>query len=306
MSGTGNAAGTGSRSGTLRGILWMGLTGLLFVGVTASVKHGVQDLPAAESAFLRYAVGLIFILPMLGRLRGARFDRATLGLFALRGGFHTAAVILWFFAMTRIPLAEVTAMNYLSPVYITILATLFLGERFVPARGLAVAAAFAGTLLILRPGFREVSPGHIAMLFTAMAFAGSYLVAKALSARVSPAAVVVMLSLTATLGLFPFALAVWQRPSASELIWLTLTAGLATTAHYTMTLAFRAAPISATQPVTFLQLVWAVLLGTLLFDEPVDAASVGGGALIAVAVVALAFAEARGRRRRERTALGHE
>lgn len=289
----------------IRGVLWMLVTGLLFIGVNAAVKHGAQGLPAAEAAFLRYAAGMVFIAPMLGHLRRAKLDRRDWQLFAMRGGFHTIGVTLWFFAMTRMPLVEVAAMNYLSPIYIAILATFFLGEKFVPARGMAVAAAFVGTLMILRPGFRELTDGHFAMLLAALVFAGSYMTGKMLSDRVSPVVVVVMLSLAVTIGLFPLALAVWQQPSWAELFWLSVTAALATAGHFTMTLAFREAPITVTQPVTFLQLVWATLLGAVFFGEPLDALSIAGGTVIAGAVIALALYEAHGRRRqRERTALG--
>lgn len=216
-------------------------------------------------------------------------------------------VILWFFAMTRLPLADVAAMNYLSPIYIAVAATFVLGEKFVPARGFAVVAAFVGTLLILRPGLRELSEGHLAMLGTGMCFAASYMTAKVLSGRATPALVVAMLSITVAISLMPFALAVWVPPSWEQLLWLSLTAALATGGHLSMTMAFREAPITATQPVTFLQLVWATILGALLFGEPVDMMTLAGGSTIAAAVILLALHEARGRRRmRESTALGPE
>jgi drug/metabolite transporter (DMT)-like permease len=288
----------------LAGITWMLLTGLLFVGVTASVKYGAQDLPAAQAAFLRYLIGLVFLVPLLRRVSLATLTARDWRLFALRGAFHTLAVILWFYAMTRIPLAEVAALNYLSPIYITLLATLVLGERLVPARVLAVAAALCGTLMILRPGFREIGDGHVAMLAAALVFAGSYLTAKVLTGRATAALVVVMLSVTVTIGLAPFALVQWQTPTGSELLWLTVTAALATGGHYAMTLAFAAAPITVTQPVTFLQLVWATLLGFALFGEAIDALSVAGGAVIALAVILLGWSEAAARRKRARMAMG--
>ncbi len=277
---------------TTAGIFWMVLTGLNFVAVTALVKLLGGALPAAESAFLRYVLGLVFLLPMLPALRRARLDRRALSLFALRGLVHGFGVILWFYAMTQIPIAEVTAMNYLSPVWVTLGAALFLGERLALRRLLAVAAAFTGALLILRPGFREISPGHIAMLGTAMLFAASYLIAKRMSGLVSPAVVVAALSLTVPLALAPFALMQWVPPGAGQLGLLFLVAIFATAGHFTMTLAFRAAPITVTQPVTFLQLVWATALGALFFAEPVDGWVIGGGSLILAAVSFITWREA--------------
>jgi drug/metabolite transporter (DMT)-like permease len=205
-------------------------------------------------------------------------------------------VILWFYAMTRIPIAEVTAMNYLNPVYVTVLAVLLLGERISARRIGAVAVALAGALVILRPGFRELDPGHFAMLVTAASFAVGYLLAKIVADEVAAPVVVFMLSVTVTLGLAPFALAVWVPVGWGDLGWLFLTAVFATGGHFAMTLAFRAAPLTVTQPVTFLQLVWATALGALVFSEPVDVFVVLGGAMIIASVSYIAIREAQLRR----------
>jgi drug/metabolite transporter (DMT)-like permease len=277
----------------LPAILWMAATGLCFIAVTAVVKHSAQDLPAAQAAFLRYLLGLVFLLPVARILWAARMNRRDAVLFAGRGLSHTLGVILWFYAMTQIPIAEVTAMNYLNPVYVTLGAALFLGERLAIRRIVAVVVALLGVVVILRPGLRAVELGHLAMLATAVLFAGSYLFAKPLSDRHPATVVVAMLSVTVTLGLLPFAVAVWVPPTAADLGWMFLVAAFATAGHYAMTRAFAAAPVSVTQPVTFLQMVWAVLLGWALFDEPPDAFVILGAGLIIGSVSFIAWREAR-------------
>lgn len=279
------------------GLSWMLVTGLCFVGVTAVVKHVGQDVPPAQAAFLRYLLGLVFVVPFLGRVVGADLPRRLVGLFALRGVVHTVGVALWFYAMTRITIAEVTALNYLSPVFVSLGAAMFLGERVAARRILAIVAALVGVLLILRPGFREITPGHLAILGTALAFSGSYLIAKRTTDSAGPAVVVAMLSVFVTLGLAPLAAAVWVPPTPVQLGWLFLVALLATGGHYTMTLAFRAAPVSVTQPVTFLQLIWAVLLGWTVFGETPDLWVVAGGTVIVAAVSFIAWREAVAGRR---------
>lgn len=274
------------------GIFWMVLTGLQFVGVTALVKTLGTRIPAPEAAFLRYVLGLVFLIPMLGTLSRFRMTRRTLGLFGLRGLAHSMGVALWFYAMARIPIADVTAMNYLSPIYVTLGAAFFLGERLAARRIMAVAAALIGALIILRPGFREVGPGHLAMLFTAVVFGASYLLAKLLSQTNSAGVVVAMLSVTVTIGLAPLAAMNWVTPTLWELGILMGVAALATGGHYTMTLAFRAAPLAVTQPVTFLQLVWAVALGMVMFGEPFDPWVILGGTVIVGAVSFISWREA--------------
>uniref|UniRef100_UPI0040484594 DMT family transporter n=1 Tax=Yoonia sp. TaxID=2212373 RepID=UPI0040484594 len=278
------------------GVLWMAATGLMFVGVTVIVKYVGSELPAAEGAFLRYLLGLVFVIPMIRPIMAAHLTRRQVKLFAARGVVHTGAVILWFYAMSRIPLAEVTAMNYLSPIYVAIGAALFLGESLPPRRLAAVVAALIGAVIILRPGKREVDPGHIAMLFTALGFAAGYLIAKQMSGEVSAAVVVGMLSITVTIGLAPFAYAVWVTPTLAQVGWMFLVACFATAGHYAMTLAFAAAPLTVTQPVTFLQLVWAVALGALLFGEGIDGWVILGGAIIMASVSFITWREAVARR----------
>ena len=278
------------------GVLWMVVTGAMFVAVTAIVKYVGDDVPAAQAAFLRYALGLVFLIPMIRPIMAAHLTRRQMKMFGIRGVVHTIAVLLWFFAMTQIPIAEVTAMNYLSPVYVSIGAAVFLGEKLPPRRLAAVVIALIGAAIILRPGMRAVEPGHIAMLGTAVMFAVGYLLAKQLSGEVSAAVVVGMLSIMVTIGLAPFAYAVWVTPTLTQVAWLFLVACFATAGHYTMTLAFAAAPLTVTQPVTFLQLVWAVLLGAVVFGEAVDAWVVIGGLVIMASVSFITWREAVARR----------
>lgn len=288
---------TESPSRPLLATFWMLVTGLCFVAVTAIVKYMGPGVPPAQSAFLRYVIGLVFLIPLIPQIRAFHLTPRLWWMFSLRGVFHAGGVILWFYAMSRIPIAEVTAMNYLAPVYVSLGAALFLGERLAFRRIAAIVIALIGAAIILRPGFREVLPGHWAMLLAAMVFSGSYLLAKLL-ADAAPASVVVgMLSVFVTVGLLPFALLDWVQPTLVDLALLTAVAFFATAGHYTMTLAFAAAPVTVTQPITFLQLVWAVLLGVLVFNEPVDIWVILGGSVILASVTFITFREAQLRRR---------
>ena len=136
------------------------------------------------------------------------------------------------------------------------------------------------------------------MLGTALFFAVSYLIAKIMSGEVSASMVVALLSITVTIGLAPFAIAVWVWPSWGDLGIIALVACFATAGHYTMTLAFAAAPVTVTQPVTFLQLVWSVLLGIVVFAEPADPWVILGGLVIMASVVFITWREAVLRRNR--------
>lgn len=282
-----------NRGGALAGILWMLLSGLSFVGVNGVVKYLGTDLPAAQSAFIRFAFGAVFFLPVVPRVLRMGLPAPVWRLFGWRGLLHVAAVVFWFHAMARVPVAEMSAIAFLNPVIVLVIAGLLLGERFGPRRVMVVVAALAGAMLVLRPGFREVTEGHLAQIAATLCFAASYIVAKRLSGMAPASVVVAVLSVGVTLGLLPLALWVWQPVSPAQLAWLGLVAALATGGHYAMTRAFMAAPLAVTQPVSFLQIVWSTALGAIAFSEAVDPWVLAGGALIIGAISLNTWAEAR-------------
>jgi drug/metabolite transporter (DMT)-like permease len=268
----------------LEGVLWMLASGLSFVGVNGIVRYLGTDLPAAQSAFIRFGFGVLFLLPVMPSMFRVGFAPGAMRLFAGRGVVHLAAVLFWFYAMARIPVADVTAIGYLNPVVLLLAGSLLLGETLTPRRVIALALALLGAVIVLRPGLRALELGHLSQIGAALCFAGSYLFAKRLTALAPASVVVAMLSLTVTAGLAPIAALVWVPVTWAQTGWLAVVAALATLGHYLMTRAFRAAPFSVTQPVTFLQLVWASLLGATAFGEPVDGYVLLGGAIIIGAI----------------------
>lgn len=266
---------------------------LMFVGVTGVVRYLGSDLPAAESAFIRYAMGLLLLVPTYLRILREPLPGNLWKAFTIRGFAHAFAVTLWFYAMARIPIAEVTAIGYVTPIFVTIGAALFLGERLKLPRIMGVLVGLAGALVILRPGFAEISIGQLAMLGAAPFFTISYLMTKSLTGRAGSQTIVAMLTLFCTLFLLPMALLDWRQPTLGELGWLMLTAIFATYGHYAMTKALAAAPISVTQPITFLQLVWASALGIIAFGEALDPFVIIGGTIIVAAATFISHREAK-------------
>ena len=275
----------------LQGIAWMITSTLMFVAVTGIVRYIGSSLPAAESAFIRYAMGMIIIAPVLWRMVKSPPPAHLWRTGAIRGFVHTFGVTLWFFAMARIPIAEVTAIGYVTPIFITVGAAIFLGERLRLHRIMGVLAGLLGALIVLRPGFQEISIGQLAQLGAAPLFAASYLVTKSMTGKTDSQTIVALLTVFCTLFLLPLALIDWRTPTSHELFWLFFTALCATFGHYAMTRALAAAPISVTQPITFLQLVWATLLGVLMFNEAIDPFVILGGTIIVAAATYISHRE---------------
>jgi drug/metabolite transporter (DMT)-like permease len=266
---------------------------LALVSVNGIAKHLGTDLPAAQSAFIRFVFGLLFLAPAIWQARSMRFPAPVLWLFGWRGVLHVAAVFLWFYAVVRVPVAEMAAIGFLNPVVVLVLGGLLLGEGLSRGRVISVLVALLGAMVVLRPGLREVSLGHLSQLAATLCFAASYIIAKRLSGLAPASVIVAVLSVTVAVGLAPLAWWVWQPVTGVQLAWLALVAALATLGHYAMTRAFMAAPLAVTQPVTFLQIVWAALLGALVFAEQVDGFVLLGGAMIVGAVSLNTWAEAR-------------
>ncbi len=283
---------------TLEGIAWMVATGICFAVVTGIVRYLGLNLPAVEAAFIRYLIGVLLMGTVLLKLLKFKPSAKLLGGFVIRGLVHGIAVILWFFAMARIPMSEVTAIGFTTPIFATIGAALFFSEKLHRHRIASVLIGFIGALVILRPGFQEVSIGQLAQLSAAPLFAISFLIAKKLTEHVNADVIVAMLSVMCTLVLLPGALMVWQTPTWHEVFWLGATAFFATLGHYTVTRALQAAPISVTQPVSFLQLVWATLMGIVMFGEAIDPYVILGGGIIVISATYISHREARGARAR--------
>lgn len=272
-------------------------TTLCFTAVNVIVHHLGADLPAAQTSFIRFLWGVLFVAPALLVGLRAGYGARIWALFGLRGALQAVAVLLWFYAMARTPIADVTAIGYLNPIVVTLGGALLLGEGFAWRRGIAIGVAVIGALIILRPGVREVLPGHVAQLGAAVFFGLAYLTAKKLSDLVPAAVIVAMMTAMVALFLAPFAIAVWQPMRAADIAWLGATAAIGTAAHYAMTRAFQCAPVTVTQPVAFSQLVFGAAAGRLLFDEALDPFVILGGALILGAISYVTWREAQIKRR---------
>ena len=254
----------------VKGIGWMLLSGFMFIGVTGVVRYLGGVMHPIQAAFIRYAFGIVLVVPVILRVGLYELLSARIRLHASRGLVHGIGVMLWFYAMSRLPIAEVTALGFTTPIFTAAGAMLILGERAKNYRVAGIVLGFIGTLIVLRPGLRIIDFGAVAMLIAAPLFACSLLMAKVATKTESSSVIVALLSVFCTLTLLPLALVYWRTPTMEEWLLLLLAAIFATAGHYFLTLAFQSAELSALQPFSFLQLVWATLLGLVVFSEQPD------------------------------------
>jgi len=257
------------------------LAGVYFVGFVVLIKYVGSELPPVQAAFIRYLFGFVVLLPLFIRNGTHIFDTKHIHLHGLRGFIQALAVMLWFYAVTKLPIAEVTALGFVSPIFVVFGAVFFLRERMNKARIAAVVLGLVGVFVILRPGFSVINSGSVAMLLAAPLFAASKVLTKYLVKHDSGATIVVYLSVFAALTMAIPAISVWTQPSGLNLLLLAGTALFATMAHLCMARGLALIDVTVSQPVDFLQLVWSTLIGIMLFSEtPVVWIWIGGGIVV--------------------------
>ncbi len=263
------------------------------MAVIGLVRYLGDTLPPVESAFIRYAVSLIFFVPYFLTMPKNTLRKSNFWKYAIRGVVHSLAIVCWFFAMTRLVVAEVTAIGYMTPVFVTIGAVFFFKEKISYWRTLAIFVAFLGVIIILRPGLQDFSLGRGSQLLATLFFAGSYLLAKNLTQTEQSTAIVAMMTFFVTLFLAPAAFAVWVHPPLYSVITLSVVALFATAAHFAMTKSLALAPLVLVQPITFLQLIWSVLLGFFLFGEKIDSLVIFGAMLIITSITIISYKDGK-------------
>lgn len=278
-------------------MLWTIAAGFAFSILNTIARTMTRELDPFEAQFMRYLAGVIVMLPLVLR-SGFRRYRPT-GLFGQfwRGFVHTIGLLLWFTALPRIPLADMTAIGFTGPIFIMIGASLFLGEKMVLARWVAALIGFAGVVIVVGPKLAG-SGGHwnLVMLASSPVFAASFLITKTLTRQDTAEVIVLWQAISVTLFSLPLALLHWTTPSASQLAWFLLCGVLGNLGHYCLTRSFHVTDISATQSVKFIDLIWASMLGFLVFGDLPSQSTILGGLVIFASTVWIARWEARARR----------
>jgi drug/metabolite transporter (DMT)-like permease len=267
----------------MKAVLWMlgavlAFTGMAIAGRELAGRHDTFEIMAFRSG-----IGLVLVLAFCaatGRLGDISADR--LAGHAVRNVFHFAGQNLWFAALGLIPLAQVFALEFTSPIWVILLAPLILAERLTPTRLFAAAMGFAGILLVTRPDFAHLNAGTIMAAAAAICFAATTLMTKALTRGIS--IVSILFWLTSMQLVMGAVCAGWDGvvrwPDAGTLPWLVLIGFCGVTAHLCLTTALSLAPASTVVPVDFARLPLIAVVGAVAYAEPIDPWVILGGAVI--------------------------
>jgi drug/metabolite transporter (DMT)-like permease len=262
---------------SLVAILLMLGTMALFVTTDTCAKIALRSYPASEVVWVRFVFHLPVVL--LALARGADLRTRRPGLQLLRSMFQVASTAFFFLAIQWLPLPTAFAIILVQPLLLTALSVPFLGERVGPRRWTAVALGFIGALIVVRPG-PTMDWSAILALGTAFSSAGYQIVTRRVAAIDSPAA---SLFYTAAFGaavasaIVPFE---WRTPPLADWPFLVAIGLMAGLGHLLLIEAFARAPASILAPFTYSQLVWATLLGFLVFGDVPDAPTLIGATII--------------------------
>ena len=279
-----------------RAIALVLLATAFFASMHSLVRYVSDDLHAFEIAFFRNLLGLFVMLPLLIRAGPGRLKTHQPGLQLLRGVSGLMSMLTWFFALSQVPIAHATALSFTATLFATIGAAFFLSERIRLRRWTAVGIGFVGTLIVLRPGIVRVELGTLAVIFSSICWGMSLVIVKKLTRTDATVSMVGWMGIMLSLGSLPAAIPVWITPNIEQLLWLLAIGALGTLGHLSSTSAFKLADATALFPFDFMRLVWASLIGFMVFAEVPDIWTwVGGGVIIASASY-ITWREARSKR----------
>ena len=279
---------------TLRGLLWSVGAGLSFVVLNTLMRGLTLQLDPFQTQFLRYVFGLVVMLPLVARSGMAAYRPRNIPGQFVRGAVHTFGLCLWFAAIPHITLADTTAIGFTGPIFIMIGAAWLLGERMRWERWVAALIGLAGVLIVVAPKLTGTGGLYtLLMLSSSPVFAASFLITKGLTRYERASVIVVWQSITVALFSLPLAMLAWRAPTLGQWFTFLLCGLLGSLGHYFLARSFTVADISATQSVKFLDLVWASLLGWLVFADTPSQSTLIGGVVICASTLWIARREAR-------------
>ena len=280
----------------VKGLLWTSAAGLCLTVLNAMMRSLALQLDPFQAQFLRYSFGLVVMLPLILRSGLAAYVPKQIGGQFLRGAVHTAGLCFWFVALPKIPLADTTAIGFTAPIFIMVGAYLVFKEPMRWERWLAATIGFVGVVIVVGPKLSGTGGFYnLVMLASAPLFAASYLLTKALTRYERAGVIVVWQALTVTLFSLPLALLHWQLPTLVQWGGFLVCGILGSAGHYCLTRSFGIADISSTQSVKFLDLVWAAILGWLIFSDVPSQSTLIGGVVICASTLWIARRESAAR-----------
>ena len=277
----------------LGGIMLMLMATVFLACMHSIVRYLTADLHPFVVVFFRNLFGLLVILPVVARagIGVLRTDHPKLHLIRVSVGM--LAMLSWFYALSKVPITNATALSFSSTIFATLAAWLILGERMRIRRWLAILTGLIGVLVVLRPGLDGFNAYALLVIGSTMAWGASVTIVKKLSRTESTISIITWMSIGLSLLTLGPALLFWEWPGPQQLLWLLLVGMLASAGHFCMTNALRLTDTAVVMSVDFMRLIWTSIIGYIFFADLLDRWTLIGALIIFTSAWYIIFRESR-------------
>ena len=257
----------------------------------AFIKLAQEEINVYTVGFLRFGLGLIIISPYIFYSNFHVFNTNNLKLHFLRSSLNCPAMYLGFAALAIVPLEKFTAIHFIVPLFVTILAVIFLKEKIYFFRTSALIIGLIGMLIMLRPGIINIDIGIQMVILSSLIWSICIVLTKTLSKDDSAITILTYQYCFMTVFTFIVVFFLWQTPSFKTFLYVFSSAACGTIFHITLNNAYKLVDLTLTQPFSFLSLIWGSLYGYFLFGDSPDLFTWIGATVIFSGVMIITYRE---------------
>ena len=255
------------------------------------IKLAQEELNVFTTGFLRFFFGFLIIIPYILKTKFTVFYTSNLKIHILRSALNLPAMLLGFAALAILPLEKMTAIHFVVPLMVTILAVIFLKEKIYLYRSLALIIGFLGVLIILRPGILDISIGIYMALTSSLIWSVVIILTKKVSKDDSAITILSHQYLYMSLFSLPLVIYFWDQPNLKTIIFILCAAMSGTILHIALNHAYKLVDVSMTQPYSFLGLVVSSVIGYFVFSDKPDLYTWLGASVIFCGVILISYRE---------------
>lgn len=255
------------------------------------IKLAQEELNVFTTGFLRFFFGFLIITPYILKTKFEVFSTNNLKIHVLRSALNLPAMLLGFAALAMLPLEKMTAIHFIVPIIVTILAVIFLKEKIYLYRSIALVMGFLGMLIILRPGIIDISIGIYMALISSLIWSVVIILTKKVSKDDSAITILSHQYVYMSLFSFPLVIYFWDQPSLKTIIFILCAAMSGTILHIALNHAYKLVDVTMTQPYSFLGLVVSSIIGYFVFSDKPDFYTWLGASVIFCGVLLISYRE---------------
>ena len=255
------------------------------------IKLAQEELNVFTTGFLRFFFGFLIITPYILKTKFEVFSTKNFKIHILRSALNLPAMLLGFAALAMLPLEKMTAIHFIVPIIVTILAVIFLKEKIYLYRSIALVMGFLGMLIILRPGIIDISIGIYMALISSLIWSVVIILTKKVSKDDSAITILSHQYVYMSLFSFPLVIYFWDQPSLKTIIFILCAAMSGTILHIALNHAYKLVDVTMTQPYSFLGLIVSSIIGYFVFSDKPDFYTWLGASVIFCGVLLISYRE---------------